>query len=132
MITQHGDQDARAAGHSNALDHTRTSDTGQARGDNRAKTLGKAPDRGPNPWLQKLRARAQQVLIGRYAGEKRAVSAFSRMVGASRSLIVKWLDPKEVDQHPVPLAMLWAVDDDEFESLYVVIRADRRAMREGR
>lgn len=49
------------------------------------------------------------------------------VLGAAR-----WLSPMAVDKNPAPLALLWAVDDDEFESLYVAIRADRRALREGR
>lgn len=117
----------------NALADTRTDDTGHARGDSepRAKSLGKVAQRGaPNPWLQVLRARAQEVLRRRVDVE--GASAFGRLIGASRALVIKWLDPTEVDQHPIPLALLWAVDDDEFESLYVVIRADRRSLREGR
>lgn len=112
---------------------TRTSDTARAWGDSepRAKTLGKIVSRGaPNPWLQALRARAQETVRRRVDVE--GASAFSRLIGASRALVLKWLDPTEVDQHPIPLALLWAVDDDEFESLYVAIRADRRALREGR
>lgn len=86
--------------------------------------------RHANPLMHLRRLRAARVLQEILGAEKEIVRAC--MLGVSRALVARWLSQGAVDKNPVPLAVLWALDDETFERLVEAVRADRLAQIGGR
>lgn len=126
-MAEHSHKRAAVAASSTNNRNTYADETARAEGVTRAKPL---PHPSANPLMHLRRCRAARVFSAFLALEKTTVRA--ALLGVSEALVAMWVDAAMVDRKPVPLAVLWALDEEGFERLVEAVRADREAQREGR